>query len=116
MKRGIQGVTRREQPKLLITMSVAIPTVLESFRNSQKYNLYFREISRGLIGTEKRADVFSLWLALNVLFGPDTCHSRAHESRLSTGLVNGANRPELAVPRFRMEGGKVALTCRSSHS
>jgi hypothetical protein len=38
MKRGIQGVTWREQPKLPITMSVASTTVLESLRNSQKYN------------------------------------------------------------------------------
>jgi hypothetical protein len=45
MKRGIQGVTRREQPKLPITMSVAWYTLLESLRDSQKYNLYFRAIS-----------------------------------------------------------------------
>ena len=47
MKRGIQGVTRREQPKLPITMSVASAIVLEPLRNSQKYNIYFREISWG---------------------------------------------------------------------
>jgi len=52
-------------------MSVASTTVLESLRNSQKYNLYFREIRWGLIGTEKRADLFSLWLSLNALFGLD---------------------------------------------
>ena len=75
MKREIQGVTLREQPKPPITMSVASATVLESLRNSQKYNLYFRGISWGLIGTEKRADLFSLWLSLNVLFGADTCRS-----------------------------------------
>jgi hypothetical protein len=69
MKRGIQGVTWREQPKLPITMSVASATVLESLRNSQKYNLYFREISWELFGAEKRADLFSLWLSLNILFG-----------------------------------------------
>jgi hypothetical protein len=54
MKRGIQGVTRREQPKPPITMSVANVTVLESLRNSQKYNLYFNAISWGLVGTEKK--------------------------------------------------------------
>jgi hypothetical protein len=77
MKRGIQGVTRREQPKLPITMSVASAIVLESLRNSQKYNLHFREISWGLIRTEKCADLVTLWLSLNVLFEPDTCRSLA---------------------------------------
>jgi hypothetical protein len=38
MERGIQGVTRREQPKLPITKSVAEDTIWEHLRFSQKYN------------------------------------------------------------------------------
>jgi hypothetical protein len=48
MKRGIQEVTRSEQPKPPITKSVAEGTIGEYLRIYQKYNLYFREISRGL--------------------------------------------------------------------
>jgi len=50
MKRGVQGVTRREQPKLPITKSVARDTIWGYLRFIQKYNLYFSEILWGLIG------------------------------------------------------------------
>jgi hypothetical protein len=50
MKRGIQGITQRKQPKLPITKSVARDTIWEYLRFIQKYNLYFSEIIWGLIG------------------------------------------------------------------
>ena len=50
MERGIQGVTRREQPKLPITKSVARCTIWEFLQYSQKYNYYFSETSLKLAG------------------------------------------------------------------
>jgi hypothetical protein len=50
MKRGIQGITLRKQPKLPITKSVARDTIWEYLRFIQKYNLYFSEIIWRLIG------------------------------------------------------------------
>jgi hypothetical protein len=52
MKRGIQGVPRRQQPKQPITKSVARNTIWEYLRFIQKYNLYFSEIIWGLIGED----------------------------------------------------------------
>jgi len=46
MKRGIHGVTRRRQPKLPITKSVAAYCIRESLRFVKNYNLYFSEINR----------------------------------------------------------------------
>jgi hypothetical protein len=112
MKRGIQGVTRREQPKLPITMSVASAIVLESLRNSQKYNLHFREISWGLIRTEKCADLVSLWLSLNVLFEPDTCRSLAscegRECRRSCHS-RPVNRNSVTSHRLSLPGAVILL-------
>jgi hypothetical protein len=48
MKRGIQGIAHRKQPKPPITKSVAADTIWEFLRFIQKYNLYFSEIIRGL--------------------------------------------------------------------
>jgi hypothetical protein len=54
MKRGIQGVARREQPKLPITKSVAGDTIGEFLRDSQKYNLSLSEISRELMSESRK--------------------------------------------------------------
>ena len=49
------GVTRRRQPKLPITKSVAAHCIREFLRFVKKYNLYFSEINRECSRPGKKA-------------------------------------------------------------
>jgi hypothetical protein len=50
MKRGIQGVSQRKQPKQPITISVAADTIGQLLHKSQRYILFLSKIYGELSG------------------------------------------------------------------